>query len=279
MFTHSIKHGRVMRGEWWWWGWGQCQFRPVFPKGDIWAEKWAWRSESRVSPTARGSLGGRRVTENQGDCSSGRGRRVWSKASNLRRALNVTLRNTEFLFSFVLGVMRSHWRVAKLMSATIALTLAWRMSDGGMRARRGGQRGYLFRDPERRRHCRPWREQWRRKLCGQIPNTFWRHFSQDLLLINWTFGVRGKDEPGFEAEHPGWTVIQLTWYILRETPSLQTRLPQFSLLIIISRDPILTLPLLGSLPRFLMSFYNSVTVSAMLWNAGWLFKYETQLFF
>lgn len=149
----------------------------------------------------------------------------------------------------------------------------------GMRARRGGQRGYLFRDPERRRHCRPWREQWRRKLCGQIPNTFWRHFSQDLPLINWTFGVRGKDEPGFEAEHPGWTVVQLTWYILRETPSLQTRLPQFSLLIIISRDPILTLPLLGSLPRFLMSFYNSVTVSAMLWNAGWLFKYETQLFF
>lgn len=93
---------------------------------------------------------------------------------------------------------------------------------------------------------------------------FRRHFSQDLLLINRTFGVRGKDEPSFEAEHPGWTVIQLTRYILSETPSLQTRLPHVSLLIIVSRDPVLTLPLLGSLPRFLTSFYNSVIVSAML---------------
>lgn len=118
-------------------------------------------------------VGERWVTENQRDCSSVMGRRVCSRVSNLRRALNIMLRNMEFLF---LLCLRSNEESVKGEWAKSTLTLVWRVFDGGTRGRRG-----------------QWGSQEKRALWTTVGAVKKQAMCGDCKYE----GVRGKDEWSF----------------------------------------------------------------------------------
>lgn len=141
-----------------------------------------------------GSLVGERwVTENQRDCSSVMGRRVCSRVSNLRRALNIMLRDMEFLF---LLCLRSNEESVKGEWAKSTLMLVWRVMERQ-------EVGEASQDPKRIRHCGPRWEQWRSKLSVEIASM--REWEEKMNeVLGWASGV---DSDSTHMIHTQWNSL------------------------------------------------------------------------
>lgn len=138
-------------------------------------------------------VGEKWVTENHHDCSSVTGRRVCGRVSSLRKALNIMLRNMEFLF---LLCLRSNEKSVKGKWAKSTLMLVWRVMEGQ-------EVGEASEDPKRRWHCGPQWEQWRSKLCAQTASM--REWEEKMNeVLGWASGV---DSDSTHMIHTQWNSL------------------------------------------------------------------------